>query len=47
MSTVDVLGSGDETALQHMKLQGRVQVYPMARFVGEEWEKALREAAQR
>jgi hypothetical protein len=33
--------------LQHMKLQGHAQVYLMARFVGEEWEKALREAAQR
>jgi len=32
---------------QHMKLQGHAQVYLMARFAGEEWEKALREAAQR
>jgi hypothetical protein len=36
-----------QKVLQHMKLQGRAQVYLMARFVGEEWEKALREAAQR
>ena len=27
-----------------MKLQGRDQVYLMSRFIGEEWEKALREA---
>jgi len=36
-----------QKVLQHIKLQGRAQVYLMARFVGEEWEKALREAAQR
>jgi hypothetical protein len=36
-----------QKVLQHMKLQRRAQVYLMARFVGEEWEKALREAAQR
>ena len=30
-----------------MKLQGRARICLMARFVGEDWEKALREAAQR
>ena len=33
-----------QRVLQYMKLQGRDQVYLMARFIGEEWEKALREA---
>lgn len=33
-----------QQVLQYMKLQGREQVYLMARFVGQEWEKALREA---
>jgi len=36
-----------QKVLQHTKLQGRAQVYLMAPFVGEEWETALREAAQR
>ena len=36
-----------QKVLQHTKLQGRGQVYLIARFVGQEWEKALREAAQR
>lgn len=34
-----------QKVLQYMKLQGRDQVYLMSRFVGEEWEKALRAAA--
>ena len=33
-----------QQVLQYMKMQGRDQVYLMARFVGQEWEKALREA---
>ena len=32
-----------QKVLQYMKLQGRDQVYLMSRFIGEEWEKALRE----
>ena len=35
-----------QKVLQYMKLAGRDQVYLMARFVGEEWEKALREATR-
>jgi hypothetical protein len=34
-----------QQVLQYMKLVGRDQIYLMARFVGEEWEKALREAS--
>lgn len=34
-----------QKVLQYMKLGGRDQVYLMSRFIGEEWEKALREAA--
>jgi hypothetical protein len=33
-----------QKVLQYVKLQGRDQVYLMSRFIGEEWEKALREA---
>ena len=33
-----------QKVLQYMKLEGRDQVYLMSRFVGEEWEHALREA---
>ncbi len=33
-----------QKVLQYMKLQGRDHVYLMSRFIGEEWEKALREA---
>jgi hypothetical protein len=33
-----------QKVLQYMKLEGRDQVYLMSRFIGEEWEKALREA---
>jgi hypothetical protein len=33
-----------QEVLQYMKLNGRDQVYLMSRFIGEEWEKALREA---
>jgi hypothetical protein len=36
-----------QKVLQYMKLRGRDDVYLMARFVGEEWEKALSEAAAR
>jgi hypothetical protein len=36
-----------QQVLQYMKLQGRDQVYLMSRFIGEEWEKALREATGR
>jgi hypothetical protein len=36
-----------QKVLQYMELQGRDQVYLMACSVGVEWEKALREAAQR
>ena len=36
-----------QKVLQHAKLQGRAQIYLRARFVGEEWGTALREAAQR
>lgn len=34
-----------EKVLQYMKLDGRDQVFLMPRFIGEEWEHALREAA--
>jgi hypothetical protein len=34
-----------QKVLQYMKVQGRDQVYLMSRFVGEDWEKALRAAA--
>jgi hypothetical protein len=34
-----------QKVLQYMKLQGRDEVYLMSRFIGEEWEKALREAS--
>jgi hypothetical protein len=34
-----------QKVLQYMKLQGRDQVYLMSRFIGEEWEKTLREAS--
>lgn len=33
-----------QRVLQYMKLEGRDQVFLMPRFIGEEWEKALREA---
>jgi hypothetical protein len=33
-----------QEVLQYMKLEGRDQVYLMSRFVGREWEEALREA---
>jgi hypothetical protein len=36
-----------QKVLQYMKLQGRDQVYLMSRFIGEEWEQALREAAEK
>jgi hypothetical protein len=34
-----------QKVLQYMKLEGRDQLYLMSRFVGEEWERALREAS--
>jgi hypothetical protein len=34
-----------QKVLQYLRLEGRDQVYLMPRFIGEEWEKALREAA--
>jgi hypothetical protein len=34
-----------QSILQYLKLQGHDQVYLMPRFIGEEWEKALREAS--
>jgi hypothetical protein len=33
-----------QQVLQYMKLEGRDQVYLMSRFVGEEWERAIRGA---
>jgi hypothetical protein len=36
-----------QKVLQYMKLQGRDQVYLMSRFIGEEWEQALREATEK
>jgi hypothetical protein len=39
--------SNPQQVLQYMKLEGRDEVYLMSRFVGEEWEQALREAAGR
>jgi hypothetical protein len=35
-----------QKVLQYMKLEGRDLVYLMPRFIGEEWEKALREATR-
>jgi len=35
-----------QQVLQYMKLEGRDQVYLMPRFIGEEWEKALRQATE-
>jgi len=34
-----------QKVLQYMKVDGRDEVYLMARFIGEEWEKTLREMA--
>ena len=36
-----------QEVLQYMKIEGRDQVYLMARFLGQEWEQALREAPGR
>jgi len=36
-----------QKVLQYMKLQGRDQIYLMSRFIGEEWEQTLREAAEK
>jgi hypothetical protein len=41
----DFGAANPQQVLQYMKLQGRDEVYLMSRFVGEEWEQALREAA--
>ena len=48
---ISVLGAefgaaNPQKVLQYMKLQGRDQVYLMSRFIGEEWERALRGAAE-
>lgn len=40
-------GLNPQEVLQYMKLDGRDEVYLMSRFVGQEWEQALREAASR
>ena len=37
-------GPNPQKVLQYMKLQGSERVYLMSRFVGEEWEHAVREA---
>jgi hypothetical protein len=39
-------GPNPQGVLQYMTLEGRDQVYLMSRFIGEEWEKALRDAAR-
>ncbi|HEU4438909.1 MAG TPA: hypothetical protein VFT36_06645 [Methylomirabilota bacterium] len=39
-------GPNPQQVLQYMKLQGSERVYLMSRFVGEEWEHALREASR-
>jgi hypothetical protein len=39
-------GPNPQKVLQYMKLQGGERVYLMSRFVGEEWEHALREASR-
>jgi len=36
-----------QEVLQYMKIEGRDQVYLMARFLGQEWEQALRDAPER
>jgi hypothetical protein len=36
-----------QKVLQYMKLRGQGEVYLMSRFVGQEWEQALQEAAGR
>jgi hypothetical protein len=38
-------GPNPQKVLQYMKLQGRDEIYLMSRFIGEEWEQALREAS--
>jgi hypothetical protein len=35
-----------QKVLQYMRIEGRDEVYVMSRFVGEEWERALAEAAR-
>jgi hypothetical protein len=40
----DFGATNPQHVLQYMKLQGRDEIYLMSRFVGEEWEQALREA---
>jgi hypothetical protein len=39
-------GPNPQKVLQYMKLQSGERVYLMSRFVGEEWEHALREASR-
>ena len=39
-------GPNPQQVLQYMKLQGSERVYLMSRFVGEEWEHAVREAGR-
>lgn len=38
-------GPNPQEVLQYMKLDGRDEIYLMSRFVGQEWEQALRAAA--
>ena len=40
-------GPNPQDVLQYMKLDGRDEVYLMSRFVGREWEQALREVSNR
>jgi hypothetical protein len=42
---VEFGASNPQKVLQYMKFQGRDQVYLMSRFIGEAWEKTLREAS--
>ena len=35
-----------QKVLQYMRIEGRDEIYVMSRFVGEEWERALAEAAR-
>ena len=48
---VEVLGAefgalNPQKVLQYMRLDGRDGIYLMSRFVGQEWEQALREATE-
>jgi hypothetical protein len=44
--TADFGSPNPQKVLQYMRVQGRDQLYLMSRFIGEEWEQALREAAR-